>query len=109
MRPAPDMDWLIGARFVAGIGLGAEIVIGYATMLEFTPPLHRGRWAALLSLVTNFGLFASTLISSARHFRFRLAADVRHRRFRSLCRALDAQEDAGITALAGTERTAAGS
>jgi MFS transporter, putative metabolite:H+ symporter len=59
----PDMDWLIGARFVAGIGLGAEIVIGYATMLEFTPPLHRGRWAALLSLVTNFGLFASTLIS----------------------------------------------
>jgi MFS transporter, putative metabolite:H+ symporter len=60
---APDMDWLIGARFVAGIGLGAEIVIGYATMLEFTPPLHRGRWAALLSLVTNFGLFASTLIS----------------------------------------------
>jgi putative MFS transporter len=60
---APDMDWLIAARFVSGIGLGAEIVIGYATMLEFMPPTHRGRWAALLSLVTNFGLFASTLIS----------------------------------------------
>jgi MFS transporter, putative metabolite:H+ symporter len=60
---APDMDWLIGARFVSGIGLGAEIVIGYATMLEFMPPTHRGRWAALLSLVTNFGLFASTLLS----------------------------------------------
>lgn len=60
---APSMDWLIVARFVAGIGLGAEIVIGYATMLEFIPPGHRGRWAALLSLVTNFGLFASTLIS----------------------------------------------
>jgi putative MFS transporter len=60
---APSMDWLIVARFVTGIGLGAEIVIGYATMLEFTPPDHRGRWAALLSLITNFGLFASTLIS----------------------------------------------
>ena len=60
---APSMDWLIAARFVTGIGLGAEIVIGYATMLEFTPPLHRGRWAALLSLITNFGLFASTLLS----------------------------------------------
>jgi MFS transporter, putative metabolite:H+ symporter len=60
---APDMSWLIGARFVTGIGLGAEIVIGYATMLEFVPPLHRGRWASLLSLVTNFGLFASTLLS----------------------------------------------
>jgi putative MFS transporter len=60
---APNMDWLIGARFVSGIGLGAEIVIGYATMLEFIPPGKRGRWAALLSLVTNFGLFAATLIS----------------------------------------------
>ncbi len=60
---APDMGWLIGARFVAGVGLGAEIVIGYATILEFMPPTHRGRWAALLSLVTNFGLFASTLLS----------------------------------------------
>ena len=60
---APSMAWLIGARFVAGVGLGAEIVIGYATMLEFMPPTHRGRWAALLSLVTNFGLFASTLVS----------------------------------------------
>jgi putative MFS transporter len=60
---APSMNWLIGCRFVTGIGLGAEIVIGYATMLEFVPPAHRGRWAALLSLVTNFGLFASTLIS----------------------------------------------
>jgi putative MFS transporter len=60
---APDMNWLIAARFVTGIGLGAEIVIGYAAMLEFMPPVQRGRRAALLSLVTNFGLFASTLLS----------------------------------------------
>ena len=60
---APSMAWLIAARFVTGIGLGAEIVVGYATLLEFTPPGHRGRWAALLSMVTNFGLFASTLVS----------------------------------------------
>jgi putative MFS transporter len=60
---APSMNWLIVARFFAGVGLGAEIVIGYGLMLEFTPPAHRGRWAALLSVVTNFGLFASTLLS----------------------------------------------
>ena len=60
---APTMAWLIAARFVSGIGLGAEIVVGYATMLEFIPPMHRGRWAALLSLVTNFGLFAATLLA----------------------------------------------
>jgi len=57
----PDMHWLIGARFVTGIGLGAEIVIGYATMIEFVPPQARGRWSAGLSLLTNFGLFAATL------------------------------------------------
>ncbi len=60
---APTIAWLISARFVTGVGLGAEIVIGYATLLEFIPPGHRGRWAALLSLLTNFGLFASTLVS----------------------------------------------
>jgi putative MFS transporter len=60
---APSMGWLIAARLATGIGLGAEIVIGYATMLEFVPPTYRGRWAALLSLVTNFGLFAATLVS----------------------------------------------
>jgi putative MFS transporter len=60
---ARSLEWLIAGRFVTGVGLGAEIVIGYATMLEFTPPAHRGRWAALLSLITNFGLFASTLLS----------------------------------------------
>jgi putative MFS transporter len=59
---APSMAWLIGARFVTGIGLGAEIVIGYATMIEFVPPTHRGRWAALLSFVTNLGLLASMLM-----------------------------------------------
>ncbi len=60
---APSMEWLIVARFFAGIGLGAEIVIGYGAMAEFTPPTHRGRWAALLSLLTNFGLFAATLLA----------------------------------------------
>ncbi len=60
---APSMGWLIVGRFVTGIGLGAEIVIGYATLLEFIPPVYRGRWGALLSLLTNFGLFASTLVS----------------------------------------------
>jgi putative MFS transporter len=60
---APTIGWLIAGRFVTGLGLGAEIVIGYAAMLEFIPPSARGRWAGLLSLITNFGLFASTLLS----------------------------------------------
>ncbi len=60
---APDMTILNITRFVCGIGLGAEIVIGYGTMVEFVPPAYRGRWGSLLSLVTNFGLFAATLVA----------------------------------------------
>ncbi|NKJ39415.1 MFS transporter [Rhizobium sp. SG570] len=59
----PTMEWLIGARFVTGIGLGAELVIGYGLLSEFVPPSHRGRWAALLSCIAQFGLFAATLTS----------------------------------------------
>lgn len=32
------MEWLITARVVTGLGLGAEIVVGYLTMTEFVPP-----------------------------------------------------------------------
>lgn len=59
----PNMEWLIVARFVTGIGLGAELVIGYGLLSEFVPPSHRGRWAALLSCIAQFGLFAATLMS----------------------------------------------
>jgi MFS transporter, putative metabolite:H+ symporter len=34
---APTMGWLIAARFVCGLGLGAEIVIGYGMLIEFVP------------------------------------------------------------------------
>ncbi len=60
---APGMGWLIGARFLCGVGLGAELVIAYGMLGEFVPPSHRGRWAALLSFMAQFGLFASTLAS----------------------------------------------
>ena len=61
---APSMTWLIAARFVAGIGLGAEIVLGYASLIEFIPPAVRGRWAAYLSLLTNSALFVSTAVGA---------------------------------------------
>lgn len=60
---APNMSWLIAARFICGVGLGAELVIGYGLLTEFVPPGHRGRWAALLSCMAQFGLFFSTLTS----------------------------------------------
>lgn len=60
---APDMYWLIFFRFLCGIGLGAEIVVGYGLLGEFIPPSHRGRWAALMSFIGQFGLFVVTFTS----------------------------------------------
>ncbi|WJR77416.1 MFS transporter [Bradyrhizobium sp. NP1] len=59
---APSMGFLIAARFVIGIGLGAEIVVGYATLTEFVPAASRGRWIGLLAVITNFSLFASSMV-----------------------------------------------
>jgi putative MFS transporter len=59
---APTMGALVAARFVIGIGLGAEIVVGYATLTEFVPASSRGRWIGLLAAITNCSLFASSMI-----------------------------------------------
>lgn len=59
---APTMPALIAARFVIGIGLGAEIVVGYATLTEFVPAGSRGRWIGLLAVITNFSLFVSSTV-----------------------------------------------
>jgi putative MFS transporter len=57
---APSINWLVVARFFMGLGLGAEIVVGYGTMTEFMPPSIRGRYAALLAVFTNSALFVAT-------------------------------------------------
>lgn len=62
---APSMQWLIAARFVMGVGLGAEIVVGYVTMTEFVPPGQRGRWGAGLATITSSALFVSSLAGYA--------------------------------------------
>lgn len=60
---APSMEWLIAARFVMGVGLGAEIVVGYVTIAELVPPASRGRWGSALAVITNSSLFVSALIA----------------------------------------------
>lgn len=63
---APSMLVLILLRGVMGLGLGAELVVGYAAMTEFVPPQARGKWVGALSVfvVTSlpFSALASTLI-----------------------------------------------
>jgi putative MFS transporter len=57
---APSIEWLIVARFFMGVGLGAEIVVGYVTLSEFVPPQQRGRWGSALATITNSALFISS-------------------------------------------------
>lgn len=59
---APSMTWLIVLRFVMGIGLGAEIVVGYSTISEFVPPPTRGRWNAILFFLSTASFPASNVI-----------------------------------------------
>jgi MFS transporter, putative metabolite:H+ symporter len=56
---APNMTVLIALRFLMGIGLGAEIVIGYSTLSEFMPRAVRGRTVAILSALTNTAVVAT--------------------------------------------------
>ncbi|WP_317759790.1 MFS transporter [Liquorilactobacillus mali] len=64
---APNIAILTYLRFGASLGLGAEIVTGFALINEFAPVLHRGRWAGGASVIGNLGsplglLFCTLLI-----------------------------------------------
>jgi putative MFS transporter len=59
---AQDMNQLIACRFVQGLGLGAEIVVGYSTLTEFVPPATRGRWLSMMAFVVVAGFPATALL-----------------------------------------------
>ncbi len=59
---AQDMPQLIACRFVQGLGLGAEIVVGYSTMTEFVPPNVRGRWLSMMAFIVVAGFPATALL-----------------------------------------------
>jgi len=61
---APDMTMLNILRFVMGLGLGAEIVVGYSTLTEFVPPVSRGRWLAFMAFLVVSGLPVTTLLGN---------------------------------------------
>ena len=59
---AQDMSQLNACRFVQGLGLGAEIVVGYSTMTEFVPPRTRGRWLSMMAFIVVAGFPATSLL-----------------------------------------------
>jgi putative MFS transporter len=61
---APNMMILIACRFVMGVGLGAENVVGYATMTEFVPARSRGKWLGFTTVCVVTGLPVALLLAS---------------------------------------------
>ena len=59
---AQDMNQLIVCRFVQGLGLGAEIVVGYSTLTEFVPPKTRGRWLSFMAFLVVAGFPVTALL-----------------------------------------------
>ena len=60
---APNMETLIALRFVMGLGLGAENVVGYSIMTEFFPAKVRGRWSGMICTLVTSGLPVSALLA----------------------------------------------
>jgi len=59
---AQNMEQLIIYRFVQGLGLGAEIVVGYSTLTEFVPPASRGRWLSFMAFLVVSGFPVTALL-----------------------------------------------
>ena len=59
---APSIRVLILLRFIMGVGLGAENVVGYSTMTEFVPPRARGKWLGGMSIFVVSGLPVTALL-----------------------------------------------
>jgi len=60
-----SMGFLIGARFLTGLGLGGMIPIDAALVAEFAPARIRGRVSAMLPLCWPIGIFAAAGVSLA--------------------------------------------
>ena len=102
---APNMTILIACRFVMGVGLGAENVVGYSTMTEFVPARTRGKWLGLMAVCVVTGLPVSLLVASLVVPQFGWRAMFVLGGVGALDRLVPAQVAAGIAALAGSGRT----
>ncbi|MDF3311205.1 MFS transporter [Rhodococcus sp. T2V] len=62
---APNMEVLIGLRFLMSIGMGAEYVICYGMITEFIPRARRGRYLGVLGFFGGLGVSMSALVGWA--------------------------------------------
>ncbi|MFG2859989.1 MFS transporter [Streptomyces sioyaensis] len=61
---APDLSWLLVLRFLAGLGLGAELVLVDTYLAEFLPRAVRGRYIAWAYTVGFVGVPVAALLGA---------------------------------------------
>ncbi|MHB8619215.1 MAG: MFS transporter, partial [Chloroflexota bacterium] len=62
---APSIGWLVGLRFVAGLGMGAMFPLPYAMMSEFVASRIRGAFTGVIDSFLSVGYFISPLLAAA--------------------------------------------
>lgn len=60
---APDAHWLMAARLLAGVGIGAELVVIDTYVTEMLPSRVRGRYVAITQVVGFTAIPAAALLS----------------------------------------------
>jgi len=59
---APDIQVAIVFRCISGIGLGADLVLGFPALGELLPSVVNAKWRGLASALANCGLAGSALL-----------------------------------------------
>lgn len=49
-----NMEFLIAARGLMGVGLGGALLVAYGSLCEYNPPKSRGRFAGWIGVIGNF-------------------------------------------------------
>ncbi|GAA3056651.1 MFS transporter [Pseudonocardia yunnanensis] len=62
---APDIGWLLVARFIVGIGLGGELNTGLTLVAELMPTKYRGAAVATVNIAAGgLGIFVSSALAA---------------------------------------------
>ncbi len=56
---SPNLAWLIGARVIVGLGVGADFAVVFPYLVEYVDSAHRGRVMAWAMWAANFGMLAA--------------------------------------------------
>lgn len=59
-----DVSWLIGGRFIGGLGVGLASVVSPLYISEVAPPQYRGRLVSLFQLTITMGIVAAMLANA---------------------------------------------